>query len=195
MASRRRGWFGATLLLDNLSIQAIRGQSSDLEMEHWDRPSIEDCLRTTAAKSASLTRCAAAIGATLACDDDDAIEQYADFGWQVGVIAQLMNDIDAVRPGGSAKSDIARRKKTLPIVFVLGSDDSTDPARRQAKEYLSGACGWAPPEQAVRQAIWDSGSIHRTWAVAEAARALAFRTLDALAERHPGSAALRSLFT
>ena len=106
-------------ILQGLSLDALRGQALDMGLERRGDVTLEDSLEASQLKSASLTRCAAELGAALGSDETEEIELYARFGWHFGIVTQLMNDIAAVWPGGSDKSDIRLGKKTLPIVFAL----------------------------------------------------------------------------
>ena len=79
-------------------------------------------------KTAALVACSTRLGALLGGADAEAVEAYAQFGENLGLAFQVIDDIlgiwgREVETGKSASSDILTRKKTLPIVYVLHDAD------------------------------------------------------------------------
>ncbi len=172
----------AVQVFDRQGLLALRGQDMDIRLERTHQVSIELALECTRLKSASLMRCAAEVGAVLATDDEEIIDMLASFGWHFGTVAQLMNDIQAVWPGSSGKSDLRLRKKTLPVVFSLSDQALSQESREIVRRYYDSPDGDGISEAEVKQAIWYCGGIHYAWYIAaeekERARALAQKLSD-----------------
>jgi len=83
-------------------------------------------------KTAALISAAIEAGALLATDDEDVIARYRAFGWALGLAFQLNDDLlgiwGAQQATGKEPSDLARHKKTLPVLYALqnGSADERD---------------------------------------------------------------------
>jgi len=100
-------------------LRACAGQCYDLDFESKANVSLDDCLMMVELKSASIVESACRLGALIATDDPRLISSYSQFGLHLGMAAQIMNDVLALRSADTAKSDIEHRKKTLPVVFAL----------------------------------------------------------------------------
>jgi geranylgeranyl diphosphate synthase type I len=89
--------------------------------------SLSECMTMVAGKTASLFGCSCALGALLAGADDTRVDALRDFGLELGVAFQLVDDMlgiwgDPEVTGKPVGADLARRKKTLPVVAALISD-------------------------------------------------------------------------
>ena len=127
-------------LLNTLQESALgitSGQHRDLLAEQRSALDFtrEECIDIAAVKAGALLRLACRLGAQCADADPVLVEQFTDFGLLLGIAAQLDNDchdlyyllqdvIPSILPGDagatsrSTKSDLARGKKTLPIVLA-----------------------------------------------------------------------------
>lgn len=183
--------------LDECGVAAIRGQDLDMQLELAAEVSMQVALESTQLKAASLTRCATEIGAILGADKDeeDMITLLAQFGWQFGTMAQLMNDVAAVWPGNGRKSDLLLRKKTIPIVFSLSDKALCRDCREQVRRYyyLKDRCGIS--EETVKKAIWHSGGIHYAWLLGAVAKTRAARISDEIHGLRPGPWTLGSIIS
>ena len=135
------------------------------------------------------------VGAAVASDDDDVIDAAARLGLHIGVVAQLLNDLQDVGPDAAVrKGDIRRGKRTLPIAYALqnardeGLGDILHWIARQAS--LS-----AEDEQRLVERMHDLGAHQYTWTVAQAHRHEALAALRALssASNRPTVRRLRHL--
>lgn len=184
-------------LLDESSIQAMRGQQVDADLESRDNVTLTQCLETTAAKSASLTQCAAEMGATIARVAPDTVELYGKLGWHLGMAAQLTNDIAGVWPWGPATSDVRLHKKTLPVVATLTKPHETDDDVALVTRFFSSErlrrSGDASLEAEVRWAVWRSGGVRLAWMAASLQRLAAAGAIKELSRRVPSAAALERL--
>jgi geranylgeranyl diphosphate synthase type I len=74
-------------------------------------------------KTAALIAASIEAGALLATGDDEVIARYRAFGWALGLAFQLNDDLlgiwGAPESTGKKASDIARRKKTLPVIYAF----------------------------------------------------------------------------
>lgn len=123
--------------LQESSIVVSTGQHLDIVVE--TRPvyefTVEECIEIAAAK-AGLLRLACLMGAQCAGASDELCAKYAEFGELLGIAAQLDNEChdlyyllhshgwalsseEVERTSQTLKSDLARGKKTLPIVLAV----------------------------------------------------------------------------
>ncbi|MDP6455665.1 MAG: polyprenyl synthetase family protein, partial [SAR202 cluster bacterium] len=153
-------------LFDQMGIQSWRGQTLDMRLETQHGVSIKESLQASQLKSASLVRCAAQMGAALVTDHPEQIDLYGEYGWHVGIVAQLMNDAAGVWPGGANKSDLRLRKKTLPIAYALNLPPDTSEHIRTVQDFYDADETSTSRETDVKQALWSCGAIHYTWMIA-----------------------------
>lgn len=109
----------------------VAGQWLDLEAEgrEVDAPGLEAIHR---GKTAALLSAACALGGIAADADPDGVEALADYGTNLGLAFQIVDDLldvvgDPGRTGKAAGADAAREKATYPAVHGL------EGARRQAE--------------------------------------------------------------
>ena len=123
-------------LIDTLqesALTATAGQHRDLLAEQRLAQDLtsEECIEIAAGKAGSIMQLACCLGAICAGADDVLCEQFSILGALLGIAHQLDNDShdlyyllqgcsSAVTPLGTAsvKSDLARGKKTLPVVLA-----------------------------------------------------------------------------
>lgn len=172
---------GTFRTIDRLGIDAIRGQTLDMDLESRSRVSIQTSVATSALKSASLVRCCAELGALVATDTPEVIEGHARFGWHFGLMLQLMNDVAAVWPAGAAKSDLRLRKKTLPVAFALNIPGSSNRHSALVQDFYAADGEASRTEEDVKWALWRCGAIHYTWIVASREKAMAAKIVHHLA--------------
>jgi len=100
------------------------GQHLDLDFESRDGVTVDEYIDMIEGKTAALLAGAAAIGAIIAGSDDD--HRFAEFGLKLGLAFQIQDDLlgvwgDPEVTGKPAADDIARRKKSLPVLYGLGN--------------------------------------------------------------------------
>ncbi len=139
---------------------ATAGQQRDLLAERRSVQEFtrEECIEIAAAKAGSIMRLACRLGALCASADDALCEQFSEFGELLGIAHQLDNDshdlyyllqgnTSSLAPTeietstGHVKSDLARGKKTLPIVLAAQMSNaalqrSSLQADQEKEEYL-----------------------------------------------------------
>ena len=133
--------------LDEASVALCRGQDLDLAFEQREHVSLAEYERMIAGKTAALLSASAAIGATLGKVSEAITLHYANFGHELGLAFQMVDDIlgiwgDPQVTGKPNASDIREHKKTLPILHALEreraqGDDAL--AKRLARRELDDA--------------------------------------------------------
>jgi geranylgeranyl diphosphate synthase, type I len=101
--------------------------------ERAERMSVDFYFDMIGRKTAALIAASVQAGAMLATDDQAVIDAYRGFGWSLGIAFQLNDDLlgiwgDEARTG-KEPSDLAKHKKTLPVIYALENADPADAAR------------------------------------------------------------------
>ncbi len=114
----------ARRILTAASGEMIEGQHLDLTYEQRSNVTLNEYMEMITAKSAALIGASLAVGALLAGAHDEEVERFDVFGRQLGIAFQIRDDILGIWGEGTATGkpvggDIARRKKTLPVVHAL----------------------------------------------------------------------------
>jgi geranylgeranyl diphosphate synthase type I len=83
---------------------------------------VDEYMAMISGKTAALIGATAAIGATVA--GSNTVQHYQTFGRELGLAFQIQDDVlgiwgDEALTGKSAESDVATRKKSLPVVYAL----------------------------------------------------------------------------
>jgi geranylgeranyl diphosphate synthase type I len=102
----------------------VEGQYQDIDFEDRLDISVDGYLRMISGKTAALLAASLAIGARLALDDAAVVDAYRLFGEELGLTFQIVDDIlgiwgDESVTGKPAGNDLRRKKKSLPVVYVL----------------------------------------------------------------------------
>jgi geranylgeranyl diphosphate synthase type I len=118
----------AACCLFNITQLALTGgQYLDIGFENRDDVSVEDYLVMVEGKTAALAACSCEMGALIAGAPDEQCKYLREFGRNLGLTFQMCDDIlgiwgDPALTGKPAGADIARRKKSLPILYGLERD-------------------------------------------------------------------------
>lgn len=171
-------------------LRACSGQYHDLAFESQPAISLDDCLKMTELKSASLLECACRAGAMVATEDEGLIASYALFGHHLGMAAQITNDARAFASASSARSDVNCRKKTLPVVYALRNAVGSDAELLQAVYGQRGNVALKTCQR-VCSVLRRMGAIQFALTVAETYRAKARYTLDQTGIDSPANRTLR----
>jgi geranylgeranyl diphosphate synthase type I len=169
------------------------GQSADVAFE--DRPVVDvaECESMVEGKTGALLGAACQLGAMAAGLSSSQAARYREFGRELGLAFQLVDDLlgiwgDPTLTGKPAGNDLASRKKSLPVVFALCSDTP-------AGASLAGAYAAEGNLDVAHAAELVEAAGGRAWAQTEADRRTA-AALKALAAAQPdpaGAADLRTL--
>lgn len=172
-----RGGYWAARCLTAAAQQLIAGQSLDLEFEGRQDVTLDECLSMSDGKTAALIACSCSIGAMLAEAPSDLVTALTDFGAQLGLAFQLIDDLLGIwgSPESTGKpvlSDLRSRKKSLPVVAALAS--GTDSGRQLAE--LLFRPDPLDEDDLRRAARLVEAAGGRAWAESEAERRLAEAT-------------------
>jgi geranylgeranyl diphosphate synthase type I len=124
-------------LYDETCLALCEGQFMDIwASEHGAWLSVDGYFDMIGRKTAALIAGSAEAGAILATEDEGVIDAYRHFGWALGLAFQLNDDLlgiwgDAAVTGKEA-SDIATRKKTLPLIYARQEAGAADATRLEA---------------------------------------------------------------
>jgi geranylgeranyl diphosphate synthase type I len=121
-------------ILDQANLALCQGQHLDLDFEHHVDVDTEAYLRMIRGKTAALLGCAGQLGALVASSHPTLPEQYRRIGESLGLAFQIQDDLLGIWgredvTGKPVADDIRRRKKSLPIVYVLGNQDDSSAER------------------------------------------------------------------
>ncbi len=111
-------------LYDETCVLLCEGQYIDIATSASDEPMTVDLyFDMIGRKTAALISASIEAGALLATDDEVVIAGYRRFGWSLGLAFQLNDDLLGIwgeqQKTGKAPTDIARRKKTLPVLYAF----------------------------------------------------------------------------
>jgi len=121
--------FDMSMDLARANLRMCEGQSLDLALESGARATTGVYLEMIEGKTAALFGCAAALGARCASAADDEVEHCREIGRLFGLGFQILDDVLGIwgsteSTGKVAAGDIARRKKTFPVIWAMERDPS-----------------------------------------------------------------------
>jgi geranylgeranyl diphosphate synthase type I len=124
-------------LYDETCVALCEGQYIDIRTsERDDLMSVELYFDMIGRKTAALIAASIEAGALLATDDEEVIRRYRAFGWALGLAFQLNDDLlgiwGAEQSTGKEPSDVARKKKTLPVIYAFEHAGPEDRDRLRA---------------------------------------------------------------
>ena len=124
-------------LFDQTCLRLCEGQYLDIAMSASDKlMTVELYFDMIGRKTAALIAASVESGALLATDDETVIARYHDFGWALGIAFQLNDDLlgiwGAEETTGKEPSDVANRKKTLPVIYAMEHAGPEDRERLRA---------------------------------------------------------------
>lgn len=106
-------------VVNSYYVTVCTGQHLDLSLFSEGVIPEDEYLRVVSMKSASQIECACHIGALLAAVNQELIDSFTKFGYNLGMAAQIANDIQGITRG----SDIVKPKITLPVIYALAQTD------------------------------------------------------------------------
>ncbi|MFH1474343.1 MAG: polyprenyl synthetase family protein [Chloroflexota bacterium] len=121
-------------LYDETCLALCEGQYLDIWTgEHEMEMTVDLYFDMIGRKTAALIAASVEAGALLATDDDAVIARYRAFGWALGLAFQLNDDLLGIwgqeQATGKEPSDLARHKKTLPVIYALQNGAGADRER------------------------------------------------------------------
>lgn len=124
-------------LYDETCRLLCEGQYLDIAASEQEEPiSVEQYFDMIGRKTAALISASIEAGALLATDDEAVIARYRRFGWALGIAFQLNDDLLGIwgneQTTGKEPTDLARHKKTLPVLYAFEHAGPEDRARLEA---------------------------------------------------------------
>lgn len=119
--------FAMMMDLAQANLDMCQGQAMDLALEAGAPAGTETYIEMIGRKTAALFGCAAALGARCADASSDEVERCREIGCSFGMAFQISDDVAGIwastdRTGKAAAGDLARKKKTFPIVWAAQND-------------------------------------------------------------------------
>jgi len=163
--------------------RVAEGQQDDMEFESKGLVTEEDYIAMIAGKTSAMFETCARTGAILANAEQDTVENMAQWGMNLGLCFQLMDDLiditgDTATLGKPSGSDLVQGKKTLVAIHAMGCDQDMPHFN---KVFGRGDCDDGDLVKAVEE-LRESGSIEYAKRRAMEHHALAHRCLDELEE-------------
>jgi len=190
------GGTGTVKVLTGAVLELCDGQWWDLAFEDRSEVTLAECVRSAEGKTAALLGAACQLGAIAGGATTVQAARYRMFGRHLGVAFQLIDDLlgiwgDPHLTGKPAGSDLAARKKSLPVVAALTS--GTQAGRHLA--WIYGRDENLDEQRVAHIAELIDAAGGRAWAHQEAARRLeeAFACLDSASPDQSAVADLRLL--
>lgn len=156
-----RGAAAARLLAEAIR-ELIRGQVQDVSFEGRTSVTVDECLDMARGKTGALMAASVAIGAVLAGAPSPVVAALSEFGDELGIAFQLVDDIlgiwgDPAVTGKPIYSDLRSRKNSLPIAYARarGAVVEAESDLRRAADLVAaaGGRGWAAAEARRRLTI------------------------------------------
>jgi geranylgeranyl diphosphate synthase type I len=112
---------------DETCIRLTQGQYADMDFETRDVVTVDEYLAMITGKTAVLLSLCTELGALIAGCNTQTVYNYAQFGLNLGLAFQVIDDIlgiwgDEAVIGKSASTDILTKKKTLPVLYGLSQN-------------------------------------------------------------------------
>ena len=173
--------------------KVAEGQQEDIEFEARDEVTEDEYIAMIAGKTSAMFETCARTGAILAGASDEEVSNMAQWGLNLGLCFQLMDDLiditgDTETLGKPAGSDIVQGKRTLIAIHALQSDSDLSNFN---EVFGSGECSEEDLSRAVSE-LEASGSISYAKNRAMHHHSLAHECLDKL-EESPSLSVLREL--
>lgn len=109
---------------DEVCVELTRGQYNDMTFETRNGVAVDEYLAMITGKTAALISLSTELGALVAGADEATVRHFTEYGRNLGLAFQIQDDIlgiwgDESVTGKSVATDIATRKKTMPVLYGL----------------------------------------------------------------------------
>ncbi len=158
-------------LYDDTCLALCEGQYLDIRAsDHGAEMSVDGYFDMIGRKTAALIAASVEAGALLATDDQAVVDAYRRFGWALGLAFQVNDDVLGIwgqeQVTGKEPSDLAKHKKTLPVLYAL--EHATPGDRERLVDLYARSDSTGDEVAEVRAILERSGA--RDYARAEARR-------------------------
>jgi geranylgeranyl pyrophosphate synthase len=154
-------------ILDTINhyyLKACTGQHLDLSYGNKLDISENEYLDILSLKSASQIECACYTGALLATDNNKLLGLFKNFGYNLGMMLQITNDIAGI----ISKKDIINKKITFPVIFALSQTEST--VHDKLEQYYGKQNGNELSSDQVSDILSETGAMHYSAIITESYR-------------------------
>lgn len=159
-------------IINSYYLKACIGQNLDLSHGNKLDISEKDYLDILSLKSASQIECACYTGALLATDNMELLDLFKQFGYNLGMMLQITNDIAGI----VNKKDIINKKITLPVIFALSQADKS--MYNQLEQYYRDQPGYNISAELISDMLSNSGALHYAAIKMESYRLLAIEAVN-----------------
>jgi len=120
-------------IYDETCLRLCEGQFIDIAAsQRNEMQSVEHYFEMIGRKTAALISGGVESAAMLATDDEEVISRFRSFGWALGLAFQINDDLLGIwgdeAATGKQPSDLARHKKTLPVLYAAEKASAADRA-------------------------------------------------------------------
>ena len=117
----------AEIILQNTCLELTKGQHLDISYENRRDLTLDDYWPMVRGKTAALISACTELGALTAAAEQPVLNLYKDFGYNLGMAFQALDDLlgiwgDSEATGKSADSDLVSGKKSLPVLYALSQN-------------------------------------------------------------------------
>jgi geranylgeranyl diphosphate synthase, type I len=119
---------------DETCLALCEGQYLDISFERRVDVTVDEYMEMIGKKTAALLGASLQQGAMLAGRDDETVEAFRRFGFELGIAFQMADDLKGTfwasqDSGKAVAGDVRKRKKTLPLVWALEHASEPDASR------------------------------------------------------------------
>jgi geranylgeranyl diphosphate synthase type I len=119
--------FRAEQILQQTCLDLTRGQHRDISYAGQHSMQLDDYWPMVTGKTGALLSACTVLGAMIAGANHETIKAYQEFGVNLGIAFQALDDLlgvwgDAALTGKSTDSDLVSGKKSLPVLFGLSQE-------------------------------------------------------------------------
>ncbi|MGB8648744.1 MAG: polyprenyl synthetase family protein [Anaerolineae bacterium] len=122
-------WAEVHALFDRATLALTQGQFLDISFETREMVTVEEYIGMVKGKTAALLAASTEMGARIATCDRPGIQAFADYGENLGIAFQIVDDVlgiwgDPAVTGKPAGDDLWAKKKSFPVLAGAASDTS-----------------------------------------------------------------------
>ncbi|NLT28692.1 MAG: hypothetical protein GXX97_06470 [Dehalococcoidales bacterium] len=154
-------------ILDTINhyyLKACTGQHLDLSQGNKLDISENEYLDILSLKSASQIECSCYTGALLATDNNELLGLFKNFGYNLGMMLQITNDIAGI----ISKNDIINKKITFPVIFALSQTESF--THDKLEQYYQNQSGDELSVDNISDILSNTGAMHYSAIITESYR-------------------------
>tara|TARA_Y100001935_G_scaffold242100_1_gene232232 strand:- start:854 stop:1897 length:1044 start_codon:yes stop_codon:yes gene_type:complete len=129
--SSKNDLFNSQRILTESYLKMMEGQFLDISFENEKNISQDKYLKMISLKTGALIECSVMLGAIAANKNlnNEVYKLISEFGRDIGLLFQISDDLLGVwgtdKTGKPVGADIKRKKKSLPIILTLNSQDNS----------------------------------------------------------------------